>query len=918
MKPILSNTSLSRYAVAFVGLTLVSGLAAAAPATRQAGTALIRKNIDPTWVKSLYERGTPTVYTKSRNELRYIGMPVGGICAGGVYLGGDGRLWLWDIFNDNRVGIEPKLVKWERPLNSGAYVRSTDGACYIEPSQNIRPLEQGFALRFEFDGRTVIKRLVESDWDEIEFEAGYPIGTVRYTATALPVDVTLQAYSPFIPLNEDDSGLPATILSFSFKNKGTTPVKIDIVGWLENKVGIHTAAKVQGEFGTVASRRRNTIDAGHKYIVETLTPLHNAEEVRRSADYGDMCIMALHNSSSALPDVNIYDDAKLFSTDVDLRGVLYSVAGAPLTEPTAPNSVEKPVQEPLIGAVHTSFELMGEATEEAGFIISWYFPNLLIDNKLQSSGRYYSRYGSAAEVAQYVRRDYERLAGDTRLWAATWKDATLPHWFLERTFMTADALATTTSHRFADGRFWAWEGVGACPGTCTHVWHYAQAMAHIFPALERNCREQTELGIALRDDGAISFRAEMEDRPAIDGQAGTILRCYREHLMSVNDAFLRRNWDKIKRATQFIINQDKNNDGLTDTPLENTLDAIWDGEIAWIAGLSVAAIKAAQKMAEEMSDTEFAILCADYVSKGSANMDKLLFNGEYYIHRPAVSGVRNKLGSYNTCHIDQVLGQAWAYQLGMRQIFNNKNVRSALQSLWKYNFTTDVGPYIAAHKGGRPYALAGEGGMIMNTNPKNEQNPYGNSTMWQLGYFNECMTGFEYGVAAHFLAEGMTDEGLTIIRTIHDRYHAAKRNPYNEIECGDHYARAMASYGAFITACGFEYHGPKGQIRFAPTVGADNFRAPFTTAEGWGTYAQSITDDTYLRASFTPKWGQVQLSSFCVAVPAARKVTSASVTINGQTVTAAMLQDGADAKFIFNGSIALKAGETLAMKVYYE
>jgi hypothetical protein len=74
----------------------------------------VDKNLDPAWMKSLYERGIPTVYSKSRNELRYIGMPVGGINAGGVYLGGDGRLWLWDIFNDNREGIEPKLVKWER------------------------------------------------------------------------------------------------------------------------------------------------------------------------------------------------------------------------------------------------------------------------------------------------------------------------------------------------------------------------------------------------------------------------------------------------------------------------------------------------------------------------------------------------------------------------------------------------------------------------------------------------------------------------------------------------------------------------------------------------------------------------------------------------------------------------------------
>ena len=66
------------------------------------------KNLDPEWVRSLFERGEPEVFSGS--ELVYIGMPVGGVCAGQVYLGGDGRLWLWDIFNQHKEGVEAKIV----------------------------------------------------------------------------------------------------------------------------------------------------------------------------------------------------------------------------------------------------------------------------------------------------------------------------------------------------------------------------------------------------------------------------------------------------------------------------------------------------------------------------------------------------------------------------------------------------------------------------------------------------------------------------------------------------------------------------------------------------------------------------------------------------------------------------------------
>ena len=445
-----------------------------------------------------------------------------------------------------------------------------------------------------------------------------------------------------------------------------------------------------------------------------------------------------------------------------------------------------------------------------------------------------------------------------------------------------------------------------------HVWQYAQAMGRIFPGIERDTRERVDLGLSLTANGMIYYRGEVVKTAAIDGQAGTILRIYREHKMSSDKSFLKNNWEKIKLATTWVINQDKNKDGMEDTPIENTLDAVWDGEIAWLVGLCIAAAKAGEQMAIEMGDSPFANICATYVASGTKNMEEKLFNGEYFIHKPDEMKGREKLGSYNTCHIDQVYGQSWAHQVGLGRILNKEKTMSALRALWKYNFTPDVGPYIKERRGWRPYALAGEGGMVMNTNPSNEAKPYGENTTWQLGYFHECMSGFEHQVASHMMAEGMTDEALVLTRMIHDRYHAAKRNPFNEIECSDHYARAMASYGTFISACGFDYDGPNGSIKFAPKLNPHKCKVPYTAASGWGSYEQNQNEQ-----SFTVKmhvaYGSLRLNK--MAIEPSISVTKAKVHVGDTIINGKLIKRDQAYQFEFENTVELKKGQVLQINL---
>ena len=136
------------------------------------------------------------------------------------------------------------------------------------------------------------------------------------------------------------------------------------------------------------------------------------------------------------------------------------------------------------------------------------------------------------------------------------------------------------------------------------------------------------------------------------------------------------------------------------------------------------------------------------------------------------------------------------------------------------------------------------------------------------------MNGFEYQAAGHMLWEGMLTESLAVTLAIHDHYHPSRRNPWNEVECGDHYARSMASYGVFLAACGFEYHGPRQHIGFAPRLTPENFKAAFTSAEGWGTFAQQL-ESAALKAEVQLRWGKLKLRTLALEIALARPVLPA-------------------------------------------
>ena len=631
-------------------------------------------------------------------------MPVAGIGTGTVYLGGDGRLWGWDVFNVPHEGTVPGTIP---------NIKERDGANYVKPPKMESPWNISHGLVFHINGQS--KRLDHSGFPQVEFTGQYPIGQIKLNDSASAISAVMETFSPFIPLDYDNSSLPVTVMEITLKNAGESPVSVELEAYLENaairyqpstttgslsrvsrSLPLTGGAMVMGEVKptgpTPATRRRPDIpladfeadtwgksgwvaegDAfqsgphlgtlpnvkgfqgkgyAHSHNIRltsqgdpdnltgTLTsPPFKAErrylgflmaggnrpaELAVEILLGDQVVHSVTGTDSnefALRTIDLtpwqdkqlrlrlVDKAKkawgsigidrLILTDDagpaqpigDLRdkgsmalAILAPGATAQAARGQVGNQAETALSQAQEMAVRAPLVIPAKGEIKTTVLIAWHFPKVHPKMAKTPDPRRWlaEKFADAAAVVSYTANDLSNLSGLTHAFRDTWYGSetgesrgTLPHWLLERALWTISTLTTNVTCRLTDGRVWGWEGTGCCPGTCTHVWHYAQSAGRLFPQLETDLRERTDFTPeVMTPAGLIRFRGTYSaaDHACIDGQAGILLRCYREHLSDPTGEFLKRNWQHILKATEFLVKseaEDKpgGNDGIFHPPV---------------------------------------------------------------------------------------------------------------------------------------------------------------------------------------------------------------------------------------------------------------------------------------------------------------------------------------------------------------
>ena len=778
--------------------------------------------------RTLFDRGPQLTY--AGRDLDEIAFPLGGIGTGMVSLGGWGQLRDWEIMNRPAKGRAIPEAFFALKAQSG------------RKPPVVKVLQGPVGGSYVGDGSTVRRDGSEGlpHFREVSFTGRYPFAEVKLEDPAVPLKVTIEAFNPFIPLNDKDSSVPVAILRYRLENPGRTKVTATVFGNLTNVIG-------DAPEGCVNRARRGS----------GLTSLYLTTDKHDDASpkFGSLALTTPVKGASVWPRWKDTRISRFWEAIAD--GDKFPPKGRGYTD---------------TGTLCVSIDVPAGKTVTVPFFISWHFPNYEHTNRPQARGAaptwqnyYATQWKDAWDVARYVHRNFDRLHDDTKLFHDTLFASTLPAHVLDAVSSQISVLKSPTCLRLTDGTFYGFEGcrndAGCCPGSCTHVWNYAQALPYLFPSLQRSMAEAS-FDNSMQPDGWVTFRmplplgtkAQPHFHPAADGQMGTVMQVYREWLISGDDDWLRKTWPKAKRALEFAWKYwDADKDGVMKGMQHNTYDIEFYGPNTMSGSLYLGALRAAEKMARAVGEVDAAEEYRRLFEKGSAWTDANLFNGEYYeqkveprAHEAWPEETRKRAERHGKddrfnwpkwqygrgCLSDQLIGQWYSDMLGLGYLYKRGNVRKTLQSIFRHNWRGDLSDHPCLL---RVYALSDEAGLLICTWPKGQRPGYA------FYFCDEVWCGIEYQVASHMIYEGMVEEGLAIVKGVRERHRGDRRNPWDEFECGHHYARSMASYAVMTALSGFTYSAPERRIGFAPRLFDKDFRCFFSVGSGWGLYSQKLS-----------------------------------------------------------------------------
>jgi uncharacterized protein (DUF608 family) len=850
------------------------------------------------------------------NKLKMIAYPLGGVGAGSIGLGGRGNLRDWEIANRPDKG------------NAPAYAFASIRVSGYDGKSSARIIESAIEAPFEGpsglgDGLGSRSAPGLPRFADATFRGEFPKAHIDFHDETFPVLVSLDAGTPFIPLDADASGLPCAELTYTVHNPTPHSIDVSIAFSLENPI---IAIASDG------NKSSEWLNDGRVNEVRSSTPLNaiffrNSRLSTDSEDSGTFALGAIAEGADNVtvlrgwPSGGFSNSVLFFWDDFCSDGQL---------GPESP-SVS------AVGSICVKRTIPPGNKATYTFLLGWHYPNRTpgrcgwdapegLEHK--TIGNWYStRYSDAWEALQYTAANLTKLQERSEKFCSAMRETTLPDVVKEAATTNISTLTRQTCFRTADGNFYAFEGcedrMGSCPGNSTSVFNYQVAIEHLFPTFSRSMRESA-FGPASDERGCMDLRqllpAGVSHRSyaAADGQMAQAMKIYLDWQISGDTDWLRAIWPRVKRCISFAWvpgGWDANKDGVMEGVQNNTYDTEFVGPNPLCGLWYLGALRAGQEMAKVLGDTTAESEYRELFTHGSTWIDQNLFDGRYFVQRigsvksdNVAKGLRSYMSVPETehpdsqmgegCLIDQLVGQYMSTLCDLGYLVNPDHVRTTLHSIWALNHKNSLRNWECF---ARTFALNDEGAIVICDYPP------GTRPKLPFPYFSEVMTGFEYSAATLMIAEGMVSEGLQAITDIRNRYDGVKRNPWDESEAGHHYVRAMAAWSAFLMLSGFRCVAPEKRVVAAPLWKELPFRSFWSSGRGWGMLSLDTSEMT-----LAVHEGSISISEVEFI---ASRTSSSSVSLAGRALEHRIRQKLDRVVVNLSDPITISADQALVLKV---
>ncbi len=858
------------------------------------------------------------------------GAPLGGIGTGFVEIRADGCFYEWQIFNAAAWAQDAKSTT-APPAPGPEYLRFV-----VRAAEGSRGTPQVRRLYLRSDENNLYSLPMLQDVESIDYLAQYPITDLHYHDSTLPVKLSARIFSPMIPGNAQDSGTPGFHIAYSIENTSDDNISITLAGFMDNPLA---SALVERKLTNTLSRQNGT----------TRILLNTGAQSDFPSGIGNMCFSVTGGEHSfitgsfqeyawpgtgewrtprvkmmvisvieeliatgKLPNTNGETDPRIglptdavveslspsdlqkligrLSTDALLARIFSDARAAnpdggveadrALLQEVIQNLTSEDRRSHLAwgsAALASSIQLEPGEKAEIRFTLSWFFPNHLTADGRFMGHMYSNWFQDAAAVNDFLCSNYSRHRAATEKFAQTLSHTSLGD---AMAFCWSSQLSSLVTNTWwtKDGSYAIWEGLGCCGLSTTDVdYEGSFAIIALFPELKMSQMKQTvsfqnDLGQVPHNYSGDVHRVD-NGFLRVDMNPQFVMMVCRDYLWTADRNYLASMWPHVVRAMAFTESLDTNGDSLPDrdTGLQSYDQWRMRGTPSYVASLWVGALRAAVRIARDLDRRNEAERWTAKLASASNSFDNLLFNGEYF--SLWVDGkTRDEL-----CMTDQISGEWFSHLIGLPSTTSSQNLSRAVDSIFKFNFNPEFGLHNATGPKGGPALLA--------------LNNLQAGGLW---------SGIEFAFASMLIDHGRYMDGLKIVEAVHRRYLRAGQ-PWNHVECGGHYSRAMSSWATMLASTGFKPDLPDGALEIAPKVQGD-FHAPWVTASAYGTVMRAGE-----KLSVDCVSGTLELKKI-KTIPTAK-----SIFVNGRQVEARLEVSVDAASFEFVSPISLKESDTISI-----